>query len=138
MCRGARGHRYFAVFCQPGCLGPSSRCRLSCPHQNVARSDNVDKGEGKFIVGDMVVRDAAQEEVEKYRAGSPAPAHRRAFLPVIVSTSRRIPGGLLRMLHIITDRQKDHSFHQGPRRARGCQLCGLVVVSGWVLLAHPR
>lgn len=29
-----------------------------CPHQNVAHIDNVDKGEGEFIVGDMVVRDA--------------------------------------------------------------------------------
>ena len=31
---------------------------LSCPHRNVARIDNVDKGEGGFIVADMVVRDA--------------------------------------------------------------------------------
>ena len=57
-----------------------------------------------------VLSQRAQEKVYKYRAGYAAQGMRQAFFPVVVSTSGRIHGDLLRLLYIFADKKTMRHF----------------------------
>ena len=48
----------------------------------------------------MVLNNAAEAKVRKYREAYAAPDRLLSFLPAIISTSGRIHGEFLRLLHI--------------------------------------
>ena len=53
----------------------------------------------------MLLNNAADAKVRKYREAYAAPDRLLAFLPAIMSTSGRIHGEFLRLLYILSHRQ---------------------------------
>ena len=58
----------------------------------------------------MMLHNVVNAKVRKYREAYVAPDRPMAFLPAMMSTSGRIHGVLLRLLHIFSHRQAVKSF----------------------------
>jgi len=67
-------------------------------------------GQLRFDDPDMLLNNAADAKVRKYREAYAAPDRLLAFLPAIMSTSGRIHGEFLRLLHILSHRQAVNFF----------------------------
>ena len=59
---------------------------------------------------DMLLNNAADVKVRRYHETYAAPDRLLAFLPAIMSTSGRIHGEFLRLLHILSHRQTINFF----------------------------
>ena len=62
-------------------------------------------GQLRYADPDMLLNNAANVKVRKYREAHAAPDRLLAFLPAIMSTSGRIHGEFLRLLHILSHHQ---------------------------------
>jgi len=67
-------------------------------------------GQLRYDDPDMLLNNAADAKVRKYREAYAAPDRLLAFLPAIMSTSGRIHGEFLRLLHILSHRQAVNFF----------------------------
>ena len=63
-----------------------------------------------MLTPDMLLNNAADVKVRRYREAYAAPDRLLAFLPAIMSTSGRIHGEFLRLLHILSHRQAVNFF----------------------------
>ena len=67
-------------------------------------------GQLRYADPDMLLNNAADVKVRKYCEAYAAPNRLLAFLPTIMSTSGRIHGDFLRLLHILSHRQAVNFF----------------------------
>ena len=67
-------------------------------------------GQLRYADPDMLLNNAADVKVWRYREAYAAPDRLLAFLPAIMSTSGRIHGEFLRLLHILSHRQAVNFF----------------------------
>jgi len=85
---------------------------VACVHdfQGACLRDVRRNGQLRFDDPDMLLNNAADAKVRKYREAYAAPDRLLAFLPAIMSTSGRIHGEFLRLLHILSHRQAVNFF----------------------------